>query len=401
MSGSFLVLDNPVQCYAWGSRTAIAELLGRETPTARPQAELWIGAHPMAPSRIVHPPGLGTLDSAIEGDPMAILGPSACERFGNELPFLFKVLAAAEPLSIQAHPNQEQARRGWARENAEGIPIDAPHRSYRDPSHKPELVVALSGPFVALSGFRPVEEAVRRLDVVSGDELRHEVARAARERSPTALRALFARLLTLDPEEAEAVVSRAFREALVRRRHDAEWAWVARLLERYPGDPGVLAPLYLNLVTLAPEEGLFLPAGQLHAYLEGTALEIMASSDNVLRGGLTSKHVDAPELLATLLFDARVPEVLKAEEVVPGEGVYRTPAREFELAILDVTLSRPFRSGPGRGVEVLLGLQGEARLGASDQAIALGRGRSVLVPASTPWYELIGEARVARARVPA
>src|SRR5512139_3459451 len=170
--GSFvLVLENPIQGYAWGSRTAIAGLLGRPTPSPGPEAELWIGAHPKAPSRIVSPPGLGTLERVIQQDPVAVLGHEVCDRFGNELPFLLKVLAAAEPLSIQAHPDHEQARRGWARENAEGIPVDAPHRNYRDPNHKPELVCALSSPFVALKGFRPVDEVARRLDALGGPEL--------------------------------------------------------------------------------------------------------------------------------------------------------------------------------------------------------------------------------------
>jgi mannose-6-phosphate isomerase len=149
MRQSVFVLDNPIQNYAWGSRHAIADLLGRPSPSAAPEAELWIGAHPKAPSRIVSPPGLGTLDRAIQNDPVDILGREVCDQFGNELPFLLKVLAAAEPLSIQAHPDHEQARRGWARENAEGVPVDASHRNYRDPSHKPELVCALSA-FTAL-----------------------------------------------------------------------------------------------------------------------------------------------------------------------------------------------------------------------------------------------------------
>jgi mannose-6-phosphate isomerase len=401
MNGSILVLDNPVQGYAWGSRTAIAEFLGHESPAADPEAELWIGAHPKASSRIVAPPGFGTLAEAIQDDPVSLLGPEVCERFGNELPFLLKVLAAAEPLSIQAHPNQVQARRGWARENAEGIPVDAPHRNYRDPNHKPELVCALSAAFVALKGFRPVDEIARRLDAVGGQELRREVARAARERSAPAMRGLFARLLTLERDECGPVLGRAAAEAQRRRAQDPAWEWVARLLARYPGDAGVLAPLYLNLVTLAPGDALYLPAGELHAYLEGTALEIMANSDNVLRGGLTPKHVDAPELLATLSFEPRAPEVLTAVESAPGERVYRTPAREFELGLVEVDPARPFRPAAGRGVEILLGLEGAPRLEAADESLVVGRGRTVLVPAATPSYEISGAGRVARARVPA
>ena len=187
MTAPVLVLDNSVQNYAWGSRTAIAELLGRPSPSAAPEAELWIGAHPKAPSRIASPPGLGTLDRVIQDDPVGLLGAEVCDRFGNELPFLFKVLAAAEPLSIQAHPNQEQARAGWARENAEGIPLDAPRRNYRDPNHKPELVCALT-PFVALKGFRPLDDDRPRARAARPARAQQEVARVAREASPAALR---------------------------------------------------------------------------------------------------------------------------------------------------------------------------------------------------------------------
>ncbi len=400
MSQAVLVLDNPVLNYAWGSRTAIADLLGRPSPGDRPEAELWIGAHPKAPSRVVSPPGLGTLDVAIQNDPVNILGREVCDRFGNELPFLLKVLAAAEPLSIQAHPSHEQARKGWARENAEGIPVDAPRRNYRDPNHKPELVCAL-GSFTALRGFRPPDEIARNLEPVARPELGPELGRLAREATPLALRALFARLMTLDPDEQAPVLKRATVEATRRRWSDPAWEWVARLMTHYPGDVSVLGPLYLNLLALSAGDALFLPAGELHAYLEGTALEVMANSDNVLRGGLTPKHVDVPELLATLVFEGRPPEVLKPVEAGPGEKAYRTPAREFELGLLDVTAARPFTPSPGRGAEILLGLSGDTAVRAEGAFTPLGPGRAVLVPASVPSYGVEGEGRVCRARVPA
>jgi mannose-6-phosphate isomerase len=393
-----LVLDNQIQHYAWGSRTFLSELLGRPTPSASPEAELWIGAHPKAPSLIVAPPGLDTLDRAIEADPVGLLGSSTCDHFGNQLPFLLKVLAAAEPLSIQAHPSHEQARRGWDRENAEGIPIDAPHRNYRDPNHKPELLCALS-PFLALKGFRPLDEIVRGLEPFARPELAHELGRVAREKTPAALRALLARLLTLDPEERSRVLERAASH-VARRAGDPAWRWTGRLLERHPDDAGVLAPLYLHLIELAPGEALFLPAGQLHTYLEGAALEVMANSDNVLRGGLTPKHVDVPELLATLSFEPLAPDVLHAAEVCPGERIYRTPAREFELAQIEVTGGRPYQAAGAREVELLLGLAGDTTVIVEERATALGQGRSVLVPAALPGYTIEGEGRVARARVP-
>jgi mannose-6-phosphate isomerase len=394
------VLENPIQNYAWGSRTALAELLGRPSPDGQPEAELWIGAHPKAPSRVSDPSGLGTLEDAIENDPVGLLGAETCERFGNELPFLLKVLAAAEPLSIQAHPDQEQARAGWARENAEEIPIDAPHRNYRDSNHKPELVCALT-PFTALEGFREPEEVARRLEPVAGPELDREIARLGRERTPAALRALFTRLMTLEDEERTAVLARALDEAARRASDDPAWAWVERLRARYPDDVGSLSPLYLNLVTLAPGEALFLPAGELHAYLEGTALEIMANSDNVLRGGLTPKNVDLPALLAILSFETHPPEVRKGKPVGAGQRVFRTEAKEFELALVRVDPETPFTPEPGRGVEILLGLEGSCVLRADDVERPLGRGQAVFVPASTRSYTVEGEGDLARASVPA
>jgi mannose-6-phosphate isomerase len=399
MNQPVLVLDNPIQNYAWGSRTAIAELLGRPAPSSQPEAELWIGAHPKAPSRIAEPKGKGTLDRAIQDDPIALLGSDVCDRFGNELPFLFKVLAAQEPLSIQAHPNQEQARSGWARENAEGIPLDAPRRNYRDMNHKPELVCALT-PFVTLKGFRPLDEIGRGLDPIARPEFHVETGRLGRERTPAALRALFARLMTLEADERTPLLKRVAAEA-GRRGADPAWRWVKRLLASHPDDVSVLAPLYLNLVTLEPGEALYLAAGELHAYLEGTALEIMANSDNVLRGGLTPKHVDVQELMAVLTFDAQPPERLKPQDDGPGESNFKTPAREFELGLVEVTSARPFTAPAGRGVEILLQLEGGCLLKSGASEIKLERGHSVLVPAVLPSYVIEGAGRLARARVPA
>lgn len=403
MPASLFVLDNPVQNYAWGSRTEIASFLGRPTPSPLPEAELWIGAHPKAPSRVVGRGSAATagedrLDRVIRSDAAAILGPVVCDSFGPELPFLLKVLAAAEPLSIQAHPDREQARAGFARENAAGVPLDSPSRNYRDANHKPELVSALT-PFVALKGFRAPDAIARSLVPFAGHELQGALGPIG-EAQPGALRRLLQRLLGLPAEERARLLGRAADEASRRAGSDPAWLWVSRLLARYPGDTGVLAPLYLNLVTLRPGEALYLPAGELHAYLEGTALEIMASSDNVLRGGLTPKHVDVDELLATLVFEPRPPEVLRGTETGPGERTYRTPAREFELSLIDVGPDREHTSAPGHGVEVLLGVEGSVSVRAAGASASLARGHAVLAPASLPVYALAGEGRVARARVP-
>jgi mannose-6-phosphate isomerase len=206
--------------------------------------------------------------------------------------------------------------------------------------------------------------------------------------------------MTLEEDERAELVPRALAEAKKRAGEDPAWAWAERLHARYPGDVGILSPQYLNLVTLAPGEALYLPAGELHAYLEGTALEIMANSDNVLRGGLTPKNVDLPELLGILSFDSRPPTILKGQPDGPGHEVYRTEAKEFQLALVTVTPEAPFTPAPGRGVEILLGLEGDCVLRAEDVERPLGRGQSVFVPASTRSYTVEGEGRLARASVP-
>ena len=341
MSPAVLVLDNPIQNYAWGSRTAIAELLGRPTPSPEPEAELWIGAHPKAPSRIAEPRGRGTLDRAIQDDPVALLGSEVCDRFGNELPFLFKVLAAGEPLSIQAHPNQEQARGGWARENAEGIPLDAPRRNYRDMNHKPELVCALTA-FTALKGFRPFDDVANGLRPIARPELGAETDRLAREATPPgAARALRA------PDDARGRRAHAAPEAR-RRRSRAQARGRGLALGQAASRRASRRRLGARAALLEPRDArrrareCTSPAGELHAYLEGTALEIMANSDNVLRGGLTPKHVDVQELMAVLLFDAPPLEVLVPEPESAGASSFKTPAREFELGFVELTKSRPF-----------------------------------------------------------
>jgi len=401
-------LINPVQEYAWGSTTAIPGLLGLANPDGRPQAELWMGAHPRGPSLVDMEGRRISLAELIAYDPEAVLGSETVARFGAGLPFLFKVLAAAKPLSIQAHPDKEQARAGFARENREKIPLDAFQRSYRDAFHKPEILCALTG-FWALKGFRPAAEI---LDLCAGlgpvgldSEL--ELLRASGE---AGLKAFFGALMSLPAGRRE----RACAEAAARCKElslrtapaaRAEWAWIARLHDLYPGDSGSLAPLYLNLVHLAPGEALFLPAGELHAYLEGTGIELMANSDNVLRGGLTPKHVDVPELLRILRFEPASAVLQESRPGGSGETVYRSPAREFRLS----RLTLPPGGGAGyeangpRSVEILLCTRGEAFIrvrGGAVDGLLIRQGESVLIAADLPGYTIRGEADLYKAAVP-
>lgn len=335
------LLDGVVRPYAWGSRTAIAALRGMPTPSAHPEAELWFGAHPAAPAVVRDDARENTLLEVIDADPRAELGTLCAERYDGRLPFLMKILAAEEPLSLQAHPSLQQAKEGYARENERGIDVGAPDRNYRDENHKPELVVALSE-FHALAGFRDVRETVDLLRVLQVPELDSHLGMIAGQPDSQGLRALFTTWITL-PESALSTLIPAVLAGAIRYlesgqdRFAAEARTVLEIGENYPLDPGVLAVLLLNRVTLAPGEGLYLPAGNLHAYLWGTAVEVMANSDNVLRGGLTPKHVDVPELLRVLDFTPVAPgDIAPSIHTLNSELIYQTPAAEFRLSKVEL-----------------------------------------------------------------
>jgi mannose-6-phosphate isomerase len=393
------LLENTVQPYAWGSRTAIAELRGEPVPSPGPQAELWMGAHPLASSRLVRAGGRPSLAEAVTRAPEAELGARAVAEHGPHLPFLLKVLAAEQPLSLQAHPDERQAREGFDREEAAGVPRQAPHRNYRDPSPKPELLCALS-PFEALCGFRPAAEAVAVLDALRTPALAPVRERLASRNGPEGLREAFTLLSTLPPAEraplVEAAVSAAARSAP--GPFSDAFAWTERLAALYPGDSGVVIALLLRLVRLAPGEALFLPAGNMHAYLHGLGVEIMASSDNVLRGGLTPKHVDVPELLRVLRFAEEPIPVVRPTAGRSGEWIYRTPARHFELSRIE-----PPEGGFETAVwgpEILLCTEGELSGVDAAGTLRLRRGASAFVSAAAGRYRLEGTGVAFRAALP-
>ncbi|MEU9978516.1 mannose-6-phosphate isomerase, class I [Streptomyces sp. NPDC051014] len=378
-------LDNTVRPYAWGSPTAIPKLLGVE-PSGEPQAEMWMGAHPGAPSRT----GRGTLVEVIDADPKAELGEAAVARFGPRLPFLLKILAAGAPLSLQVHPDLEQAREGYEDEERRGIPVDAPDRNYKDANHKPELICALTE-FDGLCGFRTPERAAELLEALGVDSLKPYADLLRAHPEEAALREVLTAVLTADREEMAHTVAEA---AAACARLGGDHAPYAGLAHHYPGDPGVIAAMLLNHVRLQPGEALFLGAGIPHAYLAGLGVEIMANSDNVLRCGLTPKHVDVPELLRVVRFEAGDPGVLRPEAALDGEEVYETPIDEFRLSryVLpegttahDLTLPTP---------QILLCTAGAVRAGEED----LTPGQSVFVPAGEKT-EVSGAGTVFRATV--
>ena len=386
-----LKLTGILQHYAWGDTSSIAMLQGRK-PGDEPEAELWFGAHPSAPSGTT----AGPLDAVIAANPVQVLGEKTATDWDSRLPFLVKLLAAKQPLSIQAHPSIAQAKEGFAREDAAGIPRDASHRNYKDENHKPEILVALT-PFRAMAGFRPIEDTVRLLEAFEMPEL-DEVARVLVDGS---LEALLRHWLNLDNPTplVDAVVARAG-EIAAAGHADSD---VARLAENivfigqeFPSDVGVLAALLLNHIVLEPGEAVFLPAGNLHAYLEGFGVEVMANSDNVLRGGLTSKHIDVDELMDVLIFspiaDPTLDVVTHVEEAVRGS----VRCTEYPVPVKDFAVSRYTSQEAGEttlsdGPAIVLVVAGQLEL---DGSVALGPGEAAFIAAddgavAATWDEVV------------
>ncbi|MFZ4893254.1 mannose-6-phosphate isomerase, class I [Plantibacter sp. Mn2098] len=380
----FVPLTAVPRDYAWGSHTAIAEVLGSQ-PSGGPEAELWLGAHPGAPTRIVDAAALGgaqDLKAWIEQDPAAALGGL------QGLPFLLKVLAADHPLSLQAHPDLARAAAGFADENERGIPLDAPFRNYKDALHKPELIVALRDGFQALCGFRELgatDALLSALAATAADEAGRAAIESLRARvaAPGGLSDVVGWLLGDAPADViAAVVAAAAGPAdAAPDRWVAERTLVATLAEEYPGDAGIVVATLLNLVTLRAGEALYLPAGNIHAYLRGIGIELMAASDNVLRGGLTPKHVDVPELLSVLEFEPRPVPWLPSVNVGAGLDLFVPDVRDFELLRAEVTTETTISGAefelPGPGIVIVT--SGEVTIAGATSSTTLARGEYAYV----------------------
>ncbi len=361
------LLDSPIRKYAWGSHTAIATLQGRPAPTVDPEAELWVGAHPASPSRFAL--SGGALSDAIADDPAGLLGAASVGRFGARLPFLLKVLAAAEPLSLQAHPDLAQAQAGYAADQER----PESDRNYVDAWHKPELLVAVSE-FDALCGFRDPVESAAVLAAFGVPRLKPVIDALRQLDAPSALRDGVHALLATPPEERAGLVAEvvAASDGL---------ALVTELAQAYPGDVGVILALLLNRVRLRPDEAVFMPAGNLHAYLRGVGVEVMAASDNVLRGGLTPKRIDVPELLRVLRFEVLSEPILRPSVLVPGLVTWPVPVDDFALHRARVGGDTPAVTLPGSGPRVALCLRGSVRVDDGVSPVVLTSGQAAFAPA--------------------
>jgi len=395
-------LESSIRNYDWGKTTGLSSVLGTR-PSGEPEAELWMGAHPGAPSK-TSATGVDTSDlrTLLEQNP-DFVGESRAE-----LPYLFKVLAADRPLSLQVHPNRAQAEEGYRREEALGVSRDAPFRNYKDANHKPELLYALTD-FSALCGFLPSVKMIQRLEhygVGSESSSLDEALDSLRANSaPSNLSRLFESFFSLSHTELKKSLSKARQVA----EKDAVNSFDPQLKrfnshllaihEAYGTDPGVLAALTLHFVEMREGEAIYLPAGVPHSYLEGVGLEIMASSDNVLRAGLTTKHVDVPELMKTVRFEAQEPRLVSPSlkgETGTTESRFRTEAEEFELSLITLGQGGRFRA---RGPDILLVLEGKIEVAADGRVLRLSQGEQAFC-AGDDDYHVFGSGRFARASVP-
>ncbi len=414
--------------YAWGSRGVIPGLFGY--PAAeQPVAEVWLGAHPDDPARLgcgenaplfdvdqLYPsvvntpspadaPGSAgstrpvTLEDFVAANPEAVLGEEIVYRHGGQLPYLLKLIAPTEPLSLQVHPSLEQAREGFAAEEAAGIARTAPNRNYRDRNHKPELAYALTR-FEALVGFRAprrIAAVIRDLHAPLTDEIRKIVLRDG-------VRAAFCFLLAPETRPGEDSVQEVIRACRERdpedspsRRADAA---VIALGSRYPGDPGVVASLLMNPVTLQPGEALFIPDGTVHAYQSGVAVEIMAASDNVLRAGLTAKYIDVPELLRVVRAHAAPPLRIAPEWNSRSTATFYAPVDDFELSVVTLRDANAWVRQPSLGPRTLVCLEGAVQAEAGGQRLSMNAGQAIFIPASDGRLSVRGFGKLVIAGVP-
>jgi len=386
--------------YAWGSTTEIQTLLG-QPDDGKPLAEVWFGAHPTGPS-LIHGADAETLDAYIASDPDRVLGASVASRYGGTLPFLLKFLAPGRPVSLQVHPSPERAERGFERENAEGIPLDAFHRTFKDTSHKPEMVFALTD-FDGLVGLRDLVQTTRVLGAYE-----HPAMVAAHETlvgSPDAdgARRVLGQLVQLPSDAVDEIVAESARLAQAADEPDADaFRTVVELARFYPGDVGTVASLLLNRIRFSPGEGVFVPSGMPHAYLSGLAVEVMANSDNVIRAGLTGKYVDVGGLLENTIFEFGRPAPLPSDEVAPGVRALRPDASEFEVYAIEARPGRDVRFD-GRGPRIVVCTRGSVRLATAgdDGVLDLAVGDAAFLSDADGDLAVSGDGSLVLAGVPA
>ena len=376
--GEIFSLKNQIQNYAWGSREILGRMRGVPVPTEQPEAEVWVGAHPAAPSRATVDGAESPLNELIVENPSRFLRP---DRTSDWFPFLFKILAIDAPLSIQVHPTPEQAIAGFEDEQARGIAIDAPYRNYKDRYSKPETVIALS-PMRVLTGVRPVEQ-LKTLAAAFG-------AAWLAERAELSPKQLLTEIIRLPEETASAAVQHLVDTAagLLGASNDvvADAAELVRIVDgKYPGDRGLLVAFVMNLVHLAPGESAFTPDGQVHAYVSGTAIVLMNPSDNVMRAGLTAKHIDTEELIKVLGEKQDAPVIQRPNPEDGPLGTYAMWDERMSVTRVRVEEGKPL-SYTFKGISAALSVAGKVTIQAKD-----GNGTDEFVLGATESVLHVGE----------
>lgn len=385
-----LKMNNAVQNYAWGSTDALTQLYGIPNPQGMPMAELWMGAHPKSSSQVLDANGQWhSLRDVIDQDPDNTLGSDIFKRFG-ELPFLFKVLCAAQPLSIQVHPSKAAAEVGFAKENQAGIPLDAAERNYKDANHKPELVYALT-PFQAMNGFRTLEDIQALLQPLAAAH--PDIAAFLRQPDTEHLASLFASLLSMSGETKTRALG--ILKAALNSQLGEPWDTIRSISCFYPDDSGLFSPLLLNAVTLQPGEAMFLYAETPHAYLNGVALEVMANSDNVLRAGLTPKFIDIPELMSNLQFIPKPANALLTTPKQQGnELIFPIPVEDFAFSLHTLVVEPHVLAQHSAAITFCV--EGCAVLKKQEQEITLHPGESCFISAKESPVTVQGVGSIAR-----
>lgn len=386
-------MDNKIQNYDWGSRTAIQDLFGFANEAQQPQAEVWMGTHPNGCSIVKQGSTNVSLSELIKQDPPAFLSQSTSKAFGD-LPFLFKILAADKALSIQVHPNKQDAELGYAKEQELGVPLSAFNRNYKDANHKPELVYALTE-YQAMNGFRPFDEIITEFRLCDIPEVNSYLEQFERNPNQDGLCHFFVEILSMKEARKLNAVDHLLSYAAMKQARPV-YALILDLAEQYPNDVGLFAPLLLNVITLKPGEAMFLCARTPHAYIKGTGLEIMANSDNVLRAGLTPKHMDVEELVKCTDFIPKpINTLLTQAEINGSEHHFPVSVQDFQFSVFQAPKEQRVEM---TSAEILMPIDADvALLAQSGETLVLGKGQSAFIPAYVGNYTISCEGRVARA----
>jgi len=379
--------------YDWGTKTVLFELFNIANISNRPQAEIWMGVHPSGISTAIDTQGKQIkLDQLIAKNPTQILGEHTNNKY-HTLPYLFKVLSAKQPLSIQVHPELSKAQKGYEKENKLAISLDSPNRNYKDPNHKPELVYALT-PYWAMNGFRPITEIISLFASLDIQAIKNEVNTLISNQTDCGLKAFFAGLLTLD--EAKKKCSLLEFKAKITPLNQMPFDIIQEIAKKFPDDIGLFSPLILNVIQLQPGEAMFLKAQTPHAYLKGTGLEIMASSDNVLRAGLTSKHIDIDELLDNTTFHSIALKQLLTKPVKHDNKIdFPVPINDFAFEIIYSDGS--LQAENTQSAEIIFCIEGEVTLSTTTDSFTIKAGESVFIAYCAGSFNYEGKAILARA----